>query len=113
MLFAPFLQRPSPPPACPQARDACQVCSPELLYLDMIVDIHRALAPVTPELLDEFPGHLCPPEMSCKEMSETMGSEFLDQRTAAIMETHATCIFCDCRIDVILVYPCSPSRIDP
>ena len=85
--FAPFLQRSSPSRTCPQGWDACQIRSPELLNFDMVVDIHRVLTSVTPELLDELPGHLCPPEMSSEEMPETMWSEFFVQGTARIMQT--------------------------
>lgn len=52
-----------------------QIALPQILFIDVIIDIDGLPASVSAQLFDEIPGHASPEKMSDEPVATTMGRE--------------------------------------
>ena len=54
-----------------------QIALPQLLLIDVVIDINGLSSHITSELLNELSGHTCAPEVSREPMPATVWAEVI------------------------------------
>ena len=61
----------------PQLRHMSQIAFPQLLFINVVVDIYGLLSYISAKLLDELARHSCAPQMSCEPVATAMRREMV------------------------------------
>jgi hypothetical protein len=62
-------------PSDSQLRYVSQVALPQLLLVNVVVDVYGFLPDIASQLLDELPWHACAPEVCCEQVPAAVWRE--------------------------------------
>ena len=61
----------------PKLRYMREITLPQLLLINVVVDVDSIFPDIASKLLDEFPWHSCAPKVGCKPMAATVWKEVI------------------------------------
>jgi len=93
----------------PQLRYMCQIALPQLLLINVVVDIYGLFSYITPKLLDEFARHTRSAKVGREPMAATVRAEVIFHSFGLrIVQTNSLSCFGD-----RLIYVCPGNSISP